>query len=58
MGYSGVLMTRAQNKTPKVHVNPKLYAALQKIKQRDGIPAAEQVRRALAQWLESRAAPR
>ena len=31
--------------------------ALKRIKERDGIPVAEQIRRALAAWIESKGAP-
>lgn len=31
-----------------------LKAGLQAVKQRDGIPEAEQIRRAIAMWLESK----
>jgi predicted DNA-binding protein len=33
---------------------PELLEALQAIKERDGIPLSEQVRRAIAMWLESK----
>ena len=43
-------------------LEPALLAALQAIKERDGVPVSEQVRRALQAWIETRgvekAAPR
>lgn len=36
-------------------LSPELLDALQAIKERDGIPISEQVRRALAKWVEERA---
>jgi hypothetical protein len=35
-------------------IDPEQLAALQAIKQRDGIPLSEQVRRAIRRWIESR----
>jgi len=36
-------------------IDPGQLAALQAIKQRDGIPLSEQVRRAIQRWIEGRA---
>ncbi len=47
-------MTPIQNRIYKVPVDPKLFAALRKVKKSEGIPASEQVRRALAMWFEFR----
>jgi hypothetical protein len=35
-------------------IDPELDAGLKRVKARDGIPEAEQIRRALAAWLEIR----
>jgi hypothetical protein len=35
-------------------IDPEQLAALQAIKQRDGIPLSEQVRRAIQRWIEGR----
>jgi hypothetical protein len=44
--------------TPKTastfRIDDELLAALQQVKERDGIPLSEQVRRALKMWLESK----
>jgi hypothetical protein len=44
--------------TPKTastfRIDDELLDALQKVKERDGIPLSEQVRRALKMWLESK----
>jgi antitoxin component of RelBE/YafQ-DinJ toxin-antitoxin module len=44
--------------TPKTastfRIDDELLDALQKVKDRDGIPLSEQVRRALKMWLESK----
>ena len=35
-------------------IEPEILEGLQAVKERDGVPASEQVRRALRQWLKSR----
>ena len=44
-------------------IDPELIAGLQEIRERDGVPVSEQVRRAIRDWLEKKgvkvkAAPR
>jgi hypothetical protein len=41
-------------KTFTFAISDTLKAGLQQVKQRDGISEAEQIRRAIAMWLESR----
>jgi hypothetical protein len=35
-------------------IDPDLAAALKAVKERDGVPEGEQIRRALRQWMERR----
>jgi hypothetical protein len=35
-------------------IDPELLEALREIRQRDGLPIAEQIRRAIRQWVEGR----
>ncbi len=37
-------------------IDPELLQALRAIRQRDGLPIAEQIRRAIRTWLEARGA--
>lgn len=44
----------ARLKQTAFRVEPDVLEALQKIKQRDGLPVSEQVRRALLAWVEAK----
>ena len=35
-------------------IDPELIAGLQELRERDGVPVSEQVRRAIQMWLESK----
>ena len=50
MLYSSLMPRRLIN----FRIDPEQLAALQAIKQRDGIPLSEQVRRAIQRWIEGR----
>jgi Arc/MetJ-type ribon-helix-helix transcriptional regulator len=41
-------------RTTTFRFDEELYAGLEQLKERDGIPVSEQVRRALRMWLESK----
>ena len=43
-------------KTFTFAITPELKAGLQTVRERDGMPEAEQIRRAIAAWLESKGA--
>ncbi len=47
-------MATRREQTFKISVDRKDFRELMKIKKRDGIPASEQVRRALTLWLKAR----
>jgi hypothetical protein len=44
----------AAKKLTNFRIDPDLAVGLKVVKERDGIPEAEQIRRALRVWLESR----
>jgi hypothetical protein len=44
----------SQKKQTAFRLDPEILDGLQHIKVRDGVPISEQVRRALAQWLNAR----
>ena len=46
------------SKTFTFTLSDELKAGLQRIKQRDGISEAEQIRRAIAMWMESKEQPK
>jgi hypothetical protein len=45
-------MTRRQ--PTNIRIDPELMAALQRIREADGVPVSEQIRRGIALWLESK----
>jgi len=47
-------MTPSQKKQTAFRLEPEILDGLQTVKERDGIPISEQVRRALREWLEQR----
>ncbi len=50
--------SRKLNRTKEPYafwISPDQKAALREIKDRDGVPVSEQIRRAIDQWLEERA---
>jgi hypothetical protein len=47
-------VTPSAKKQTAFRIDPDILDGLQAIKERDGIPLSEQVRRALRRWLESR----
>lgn len=47
-------MTPSTKKQTAFRIDPDILDGLQVVKERDGIPLSEQVRRALRTWLESR----
>ena len=51
MKYSDILMSR---RTTTIRIDDALLEGLQIMKDRDGVPISEQVRRAIQAWLESR----
>jgi len=57
-GYSGVIrcdtVTPSRKKQTAFRIEPEILEGLQAIKDRDGVPLSEQVRRALRAWLESK----
>ena len=44
----------AQRKLAAFRLDPEIIAGLEEVKQRDGVPVSEQVRRALVAWLETK----
>lgn len=49
-------MTPSAKKQTAFRIDPEIMDGLQQIKERDGIPISEQVRRALAAWLDQKGA--
>jgi hypothetical protein len=49
-------MTPSTRKQTNLRLEDDLLEALQRVKDRDGIPISEQVRRAVRAWLESKGA--
>jgi hypothetical protein len=47
-------MTPSTKKQTNFRIDPDIMEGLQRIKQRDGIPLSEQVRRALRLWLDEK----
>ncbi|MBM3818553.1 MAG: ribbon-helix-helix protein, CopG family [Acidimicrobiia bacterium] len=47
-------MTPSAKKQTAFRIDPDIMAGLQAVKERDGIPLSEQVRRALTAWLEQK----
>lgn len=47
-------MSPSQKKQTAFRIDPDILEGLQGVKLRDGIPLSEQVRRALAAWLEGK----
>lgn len=47
-------MTPSVKKQTAFRIDPETLDGLQEIKERDGIPVSEQVRRALRAWLDSK----
>jgi hypothetical protein len=47
-------VTPSQKKQTAFRIDPEILAGLQDVKERDGIPLSEQVRRSLRRWLEER----
>jgi hypothetical protein len=47
-------VTPSTKKQTAFRIDPEIMAALQEVKERDGIPLSEQVRRALTAWLEQK----
>jgi hypothetical protein len=47
-------MTPSDKKQTAFRIEPEILDGLQRVKERDGIPISEQVRRALREWLERR----
>jgi predicted DNA-binding protein len=47
-------VTPSAKKQTAFRIEPEILEGLQAIKDRDGVPISEQVRRALAAWLEER----
>ena len=47
-------VTPSQKKQTAFRIDPEILAGLQAVKERDGIPLSEQVRRSLRKWLEER----
>ena len=51
-------MTPSSKKQSNFRIDPDVMDGLQRVKERDGIPLSEQVRRALRAWLESKEGPK
>lgn len=47
-------MTPSTRKQTAFRIDPEILAGLQAVKERDGIPLSEQMRRALRAWLEQK----
>jgi hypothetical protein len=47
-------MTPSTKKQTNLRIEPEILDGLQRVKERDGIPISEQVRRALRAWLETK----
>jgi len=47
-------MTPSQKRQTAFRIEPEILRGLQDVKERDGIPISEQVRRALSDWLRKR----
>jgi hypothetical protein len=49
--YSAHAMTPSAKKQTAFRIEPEILSGLQTVKERDGVPVSEQVRRALRAWL-------
>ena len=49
-----MMMTPSMKKQTNMRIDPEILEGLQRVKERDGIPISEQVRRALRVWLEEK----
>ncbi|MGH9348759.1 MAG: ribbon-helix-helix protein, CopG family [Vicinamibacterales bacterium] len=49
-------MTPSTRKQTNFRIDPDIMEGLQSVKERDGIPISEQLRRALRAWLETKGA--
>jgi hypothetical protein len=47
-------VTPSAKKQTAFRIDPEILRGLREIKERDGVPVSEQVRRALSAWLESK----
>ena len=54
MLYSVTQVTPSAKKQTAFRIDPEILDGLRQIKERDGVPVSEQVRRALAAWLNSK----
>jgi uncharacterized protein (DUF4415 family) len=52
--YSATIVTPSTKKQTNFRIDPDILEGLQEVKERDGIPLSEQMRRALRAWLDSK----